>query len=473
MTEAGKTEFKYGDTSHIRPYWAREDLVMKLHSKIGMKVPSDKIAHFKSRLSKEVNTNRNVKMAIEVCVHCGACLTACPTYITTGDIKNSPVGRAELIRSVLKSEKLSGKLFGKLVGATKLTEDYLMQVATYYYQCLECRRCSYACPFGIDQADLTRTIRSILYEVGIVSRYVATVIDTVYRTGNNLGITPKALYSIIDFVKKEIKEEKGVDVNVKIDQPAYALLVPPSADFFANIETLKGYILFLNMVGIDFTFSTEVLEHANFGLFVDERHMKMIGERIVNAAKKLGVKLVIAGECGHGWRAIKNYVIPRLREEGMDGVHIFHLVVDAIKNGKIKLNPEANGDIVYTFQDSCNYARGGDLTEEPRFIIRYVVKNYVEPINGKEKTWCCGGGGGLLTDELMQIRIQYARLWYEDALKIGAQHVVRACAICKAQMGYVIPHLNKMYGKSITYSGLMDLLYKAIVTENDSTRKID
>ncbi|WP_069806367.1 (Fe-S)-binding protein [Vulcanisaeta thermophila] len=468
MPEEPHTEFKYGDTSGIKPFWAREDLVKRLHDKVGLKLPGkeDRALVFKHRLLEEYGRNRNVKMAVEVCVHCGACLTACPTYITTGDIHNSPVGRADLIRSVIKAEKISGKLFGKLVGATKVLDDeYLMKVATYYYQCLECRRCSYVCPFGIDQADLTRTVRSILYEVGIISRYVATVIDTVYRTGNNLGITLKALYSIIDFVKKEIKEEKGVDVKVKIDEPAYALLVPPSADFFANIETLKGYILFLNAIGMDFTFSSAVLEHANFGLFVDERHMKAIGEKIVNEAKRLGVKLVIAGECGHGWRAIKNYVIPRLREEGMDGVHIFHLVVDAIKKGVIKLNPEANGDIVYTFQDSCNYARGGDLTEEPRFIMKHVVKKYVEPRNGREKTWCCGGGGGLLTDELMPIRIQYARLWYEDALSVGAQHVVRACAICKAQLGYVIPHLNKMYQRNITYSGLMDLLYRALVTK--------
>ncbi|WP_226976119.1 hypothetical protein [Pyrobaculum aerophilum] len=48
-------------------------------------------------------------------------------------------------------------------------------------------------------------------------------------------------------------------------------------------------------------------------------------------------------------------------------------------------------------------------------------------------------------------------------MKAGANHVVRACAICKAQLSHTIPHLNKEYGKSITYSGLMDLVYKATV----------
>ncbi|MEM4892304.1 MAG: (Fe-S)-binding protein, partial [Pyrobaculum sp.] len=60
-------------------------------------------------------------------------------------------------------------------------------------------------------------------------------------------------------------------------------------------------------------------------------------------------------------------------------------------------------------------------------------------------------------------RIEYAKNWYEDAVKVQANHIVRSCAICKAQLSHTMPHLNKEYHKNITYSGLMDLVYKAIV----------
>ncbi|WP_193322617.1 (Fe-S)-binding protein [Pyrobaculum calidifontis] len=483
----GAAAFKMGDTSNIKPFKAKEDQVKVLHSRVGLELPKDPLEHIRRRLREEVSRNRNVKMAMEVCVHCGICLDNCPTYVQTKDIFNSPVGRAELIRSVIKAESLSGKLFGKAVGAVKLTEEQLEKIYTYYYQCLECRKCAYSCPFGIDQADITRLVREVMYEAGIISKYIATVIDAVERTGTNLGMKPMAVIKSITFAAGEIKEEKGVEVEYfiyrddqnklvkyKADQPVKevqpgdpdwpeALLIPPSADFFTNMETLKGYMLFLHLMGIKYAFSTEMAELANFGLFASERHMKFIGQKAVNAALRLKVKYVIAGECGHGWRAFKNYTGPELEKHGIKTMHVFHLVVDAIKNGKLKLDPSRNGDVVYTFQDSCNYARGGDLTEEPRFIIRHVVKNYVESPNNREKTWCCGGGGGLLTDELLPLRIQYAKNWYEDALKVNANHVVRACAICKAQLSHTIPHLNKEYGKNITYSGLMDLVYKAIV----------
>jgi Fe-S oxidoreductase len=43
-----------------------------------------------------------------------------------------------------------------------------------------------------------------------------------------------------------------------------------------------------------------------------------------------------------------------------------------------------------------------------------VVKKYVEPINGREKTWCCGGGGNLFTEELLPLRVQCVKNWYEE-----------------------------------------------------------
>lgn len=483
----GSTEFKMGDVSNFKTFKAKEDLVKTLHQRVGLELPPNPVEYVKKRILEETERNRNVRMAVDVCVHCGVCLDNCPTYVRTKDIYNSPVGRAELLRAFLKSKSLSGKIFGSLVGAKELDEEYLEKIYTYYYLCVECRKCAYACPFGIDQADLTRTVRSVMYEAGIVSRYVATVIDAVERTGTNLGMKPLAVIKAITFAAGEIKEEKKVEVEYYIyrddqgkmfkyrgdqlvgevskesgDWPI-ALLIPPSADFFTNLETLKGYMLFLHLLGIKYAFSTELAELANFGLFSTEHHLKYIGQKAVKAVERLGVRYVIAGECGHGWRAFKNYTGPEIEKRGVKTMHIFHLVIDAIKKGKIKLNPEANGDIVYTFQDSCNYARGGDLMDEPRFIISHVVKKWVESPNNREKTWCCGGGGGLLTDELLTIRIEYAKNWYEDAVKVQANHIVRACAICKAQLSHTLPHLNKEYNKNITYSGLMDLVYKAIV----------
>ncbi len=459
--------FKWGDVSNFIHHMADEKLLSRLHERIGHKPPvteQEKIEYFKRRLMEEYKKNKNVRMAVDVCVHCGHCMTACPTYITSGDFYNSPVGRAELIRAIIKGERLSGKIFGKAVGAVKnVTMDYLKKVYTYYWLCLICRRCGYACPFGVEQTDVTRIVRGILYEIGMASRFTCMTVDTHYRSGNNMGLTAGAVKSIVDFLLKEIKKEKGVEFKVKIDEPAYALLLPSSADFFMNLETFKGYLLFLYAAGIDFTLSSKAAETANFGLFLHPRHLQNLAEHYVEVARELGVKLVIAGECGHAWRAHKNYTMPRLRQYGIEMVHIWHLVAQAIKEGRIRLNPEANGDILYMYMDPCQYARGGDLTEEPRFIMSHVVKRWVEPQFKKAWTWCCGGQGGNVTDEVVPLAAQYAKLWYEEAVRAGAKWVIRGCSMCKAQLSHVVPYLNKWYNYELKYSGLMDLVYRALV----------
>jgi len=119
----GAPVFKIGDSSAFKAYKAKPELVKVLHERVGLTLPDKPLEYIHKRLKEVVKTNRNLKMAIDVCVHCGVCLDNCPTYVRTRDIFNSPVGRAELIRAVLKADSPSGKIFGKLVGAAKLTEE--------------------------------------------------------------------------------------------------------------------------------------------------------------------------------------------------------------------------------------------------------------------------------------------------------------------------------------------------------------
>ncbi|WP_243671413.1 hypothetical protein [Vulcanisaeta sp. JCM 16161] len=178
------------------------------------------------------------------------------------------------------------------------------------------------------------------------------MIDNLESVGNFLGLPEDVLREVILNVVNQVRLEKGVDIKVKINEPAYALLLPSAcADYTVAINTFKGYVLLLSELGIDFTLSTKAPDITNYGLFMDERHMKLIADRIVEEARRLGVKLVVAGECGHGWRVFKNYVIPRLREFGIEGTHILYIAADAIRRGLIRLDPSANGGLTYIYMD--------------------------------------------------------------------------------------------------------------------------
>lgn len=80
---------------------------------------------------------------INACVHCGYCLPACPTYLSTGNEGNSPRGRLYLIKDLIR-------------GAKEELED---TAQTYLDNCLGCMACETACPSGVEYTDLLEYAR--------------------------------------------------------------------------------------------------------------------------------------------------------------------------------------------------------------------------------------------------------------------------------------------------------------------------
>ena len=87
----------------------------------------------------------------------------------------------------------------------------------------------------------------------------------------------------------------------------------------------------------------------------------------------------------------------------------------------------------------------GGQFEIPRAIIRAVCNNFVDMAADTigEATFCCGGGGGLLTDDLMEIRTKGASprmtALQEVVEEQGVTHMAAICAICKTQFAKVMP----------------------------------
>ena len=83
---------------------------------------------------------------IDLCVHCGFCLQACPTYVNLQDENDSPRGRILLMREVVE---------GRLS-----PDDEAVQ--THIDRCLGCRGCETACPSGVPYGHLLEATRATL-----------------------------------------------------------------------------------------------------------------------------------------------------------------------------------------------------------------------------------------------------------------------------------------------------------------------
>jgi Fe-S oxidoreductase len=401
---------------------------------------------------------RSLMVMLESCTKCGRCVKECHSYLGTQDYNNIPAARADLLRRVYKRYfTLQGKVLGHFAGAEDISAETLTQWLIYFYQCNECRRCARFCPFGIDTAEVTIAARHILSEMGLMPRFMQGIAANMNKTGNNMGLPGIAVIDNAEFMEDEIREETGVDVKIPIDKPnSEVLYIPSSADFFTNVDTMIGAAKLFHYLGLNWTISTAVLEAANFGLLFNLNVMKEHNRRLFDAAEAVGAGLVIQGECGHGWRAAKMYT------EGANGPapfairHILDLAAEHIDQLPLKKLP-----LRATLHDPCNYSRAGDLIEQPRKVLRAVVEEFVEMTPNREESFCCGGGSGLLMEEMKEIRMQLGKKKAEQVMALGKlDYLVIPCSICKAQL----PAVMEYYGVSdLKMGGLMDLVGKALV----------
>jgi [DsrC]-trisulfide reductase subunit K len=417
-----------------------------------------------AKLGELLGKYRSLKVFLDACVHCGACTDKCHYFLGTGDPKNMPVARQDLLRKVYRRHfTLAGKLFPKLVGAEDLTREVLDDWYSYFNQCSECRRCSVFCPYGIDTAEITMAAKEVMDTIGMGQKYTNEIIGKVHRVGNNLGLPGPALLDTLQGLEEDIKEDTGVDVRLPLDEKgAEVLLVTPSADFFAepHVDSLIGYAKVFHQAGIRWTLSTHASEAGNFGMFIGNyEQTRKIAMRVREAAQELGVKRIVVGECGHAWRVAYNFwntligPFDFLDQRYPVPQHICELTYDLIQRGALNLDASANDERVVTFHDSCNVARAsrmGDMPggqfEIPRAIIRKVANRFVEmaPDTIRERTFCCGGGGGLLTDELIELRVKGAQPRMTALKQVadneGVNFMATICAICKAQFTKVLPY---------------------------------
>lgn len=83
---------------------------------------------------------------LRACVHCGMCLSSCPTYRLTGQEMSSPRGRLWLMSAVAD---------GRLDLLDPVFDEQM-------YQCLNCRACEAVCPSGVHYGPLVEASRAQL-----------------------------------------------------------------------------------------------------------------------------------------------------------------------------------------------------------------------------------------------------------------------------------------------------------------------
>ncbi len=396
---------------------------------------------------------------------CNRCAVSCPVYLATGDPRDIPCYRTNVLLDIYRRYfTIGGAIDARFSRSFELTEDVIDDMLEVFYRCTACRRCTRSCPMGVDHGLITRLGRYVLSLIGIVPKALqVSVREQLEGDTHNTSKVPKeALMNTLEFLSEELEDLLGIKMTFPVDQMDrdYVFYCAVS-DYLMEPETLMGNAAVLYAAGDwdKWTIGTGNYDGINYGLFYSDWHLENIIKRLVAEVTRLRGRHVLIGECGHASRSAHDFVPVFGGKEAYPVVSFIEYTLDCIRQKRITLNPDIITERV-TYHDPCNIARSGWIVEQPRDILRSFVKNYVDMVPHGQENYCCGGGGGLVSvDEIHDFRMEIGgRVKAEQLQKVQADIVIAPCANCKKQLKELVEY----YELPCTVMGLHDLILKAI-----------
>ncbi len=474
----------------------RSSMQATLDGVIGVRIPvpetekqkEELVRRFLSGVEKLLSREDNwtflepLLLSLDNCMQCNTCAEACPIFESSGRAEiYRPLFRAETLRRIA-SQNGSGvnRAMASLTGrAVTVNWNTVARLADLAYRCTLCRRCAQACPMGVDNGLITREIRKLFsQELGIAPQELHKS-GTVQQlaVGSSTGMNPDALRDILDFATEDIEERTGLKIRIPIDKAGADILIMHNAgEFLAWPENLQAFSILFEAAGLSWTISSDLVgyDSVNYGLFYDDVQYARIALKHAQVAKKLGVKKVVMGECGHAHKAFMA-IGDRiwLEESNIPRESSMTLMEDLVCGEKVQVDPGRN-DFPVTLHDPCNLTRSMGIVMPQRNVLNKICPKFREMTPHGVYNYCCGGGSGFaimqsmnFPDWRMQIsgRKKFGQILDAFSDCIGPEtkkYVCAPCSNCKGQIRDLLQYYEAKDRVGLHYGGLVELVVNAM-----------
>jgi len=434
--------------------------------------------------SKEDNWTflQPLEMSMEHCAKCQTCSEACHIYEESGNNElYRPMYRSEILRRIyFKYIKKASTL---VHGDIDLNWETVARLIELSYRCNLCRRCAQTCPIGVDNALMAREIRKIAsQEMGIVPKELhddGSVLQL--KVGSSTGMTPLVVKDNIEFIDEDTAERTGVTIETPWDKEgADILLIHNAGEIMAWPENPGCFATLFEAAGLSWTMSSEAVAYdgINYGVWYDDMQFARVAVKHAQAAKKLGVKRIVLGECGHAHKALTVIADRVLTGElNIPRESAMTVLRDIVRDGRIKFDKSRN-DFPVTLHDPCNMVRLMGIVSPQREIVEAIVpkERFREMTPHGVENYCCGGGSGFAImsghnfadwRHHMTGRKKFRQVLdaFQD-VPMDNEHpkyLCAPCSNCKGQLRDIINYYDAWERAGIYYGGLVELMVNAMV----------
>ncbi|MGB2692055.1 MAG: (Fe-S)-binding protein [Thermodesulfobacteriota bacterium] len=358
------------------------------------------------------------------CTECGRCTDNCPAWHT-----EKPLSPREIVvklrhyassegTAYLNGDAANGAELQDIPGPEWVTEDEL-------WACTSCNACVEQCPLFIDQMGKIMEMRRFLTLEGRITGPAAKTLQKLQTHGNPWGFSESDRAKWVAGVEDlNVLGEDGVEDATEFDfvywMGCYGGYDPRGQNIAQSVVSL------LQQAGVKFAVlgPKEKCTGDPARRLGEEALYQMLATENIENMNNFKVKKVIAN-CPHCFNTIKN----EYPQFGGDFEVINHtqLLSDLVEQGKLKPTKEVNEDVVY--HDPCYLGRYNRVFDAPRKVLKSIPGlNLIELDRNREKSFCCGAGGGKIWMEEEAPRVNWNRFEEVEAKKPDT--VAVACYFC-------------------------------------------
>ncbi|MGA2324979.1 MAG: (Fe-S)-binding protein [Bryobacteraceae bacterium] len=421
-------------------------------------------------------------LTMEYCARCNTCSDACHIFEASG--RNElyrPAFRSEILRRLyFKFVRRGGVVSAWQHGDIDLNWPLVARLIELAYRCNICRRCAQTCPIGADNGLVAHELRKLFsQEMGIAAKELHDSGSMLQlKVGSSTGMNAVVVKDNIEFIDEDTTEKTGIQVQTPWDvEGADVLLIHNAGEILAWPENPGAFALILTAAGIKWTLSSELAgyDSINYGLWYDDAQLARVAVKHAEAARKLKVKKIVLGECGHAHKAL-SVIADRVlsgdlnipRESSMT------LLRDIVMSGRIQLDPSRN-DFPVTLHDPCNMVRLMGVVEPQREIVRKICPRFREMEPHGVDNYCCGGGSGFaimsgnnFPDWRFHVsgrkKLEQILNAFSDCLDPSIpKYICAPCSNCKGQFRDLLAYYGLWENHRILYGGLVELIVNAMV----------
>lgn len=414
---------------------------------------------------------------INACVHCGFCLTTCPSYRVIGKENDSPRGRIYLMDAINKGE-------APLSPAS----------VQHFDSCLGCLACTTACPSGVQYDKLIAAVRPQVqrnHARSLPQKFVRSLIFSLFPYPDRLRLllAPLGLYQTLGLSK--LVQATGLLKQISPNLAAMESLLPPvtpqcfqdnlpevvSAQgvkrfrvgmllgcvqrvFFSGVNEATARVLAANgcevVIPKDQGCCSALPAHQG-----EEAQAQALARQMIDIFEQINVDYVIinAAGCGHTLKEYEHILKddPAYRDRAkafsakVRDVQEFLMEVGMTAD----LHPLTDAPLTLVYQDACHLIHGQKISLQPRQVLKQIPGVQLrEPVDA---ALCCGSAG-VYNMLQPQVAEELGQMKVTNLLNTGAVLIASSNPGCSIQ---IQKHM-KIQGRDIPLMHPMQLLDMSI-----------